>query len=223
MIQESLKSIAEQFHGGKPLIEIDFGGAQLNHMDKLYQVDLAIRKFPAPDSIWDGSNEVVLPVHEEPPIPPQNICQLQVAQNSATPTSPAKLKVHWKLKNTAWRERQRLYLQLRSIEESLQNAYGDFHAGVGDWQPVERLYLEYGEAINQANAFITAVYEDQEQYCRGRSKAWIASDEARAYREWMRKWGSGIPHINLPNRKSGVELDLKAGKRLWEIPDAPAQ
>ena len=172
MIHDCLRSIAQQFHSGKHVIDMDFGGAQLQQVDKLYRVHLALRMYPTLDSTAAGSNEVVSP---EPPGPPQNIRQLLVRQQSPTAVPPSNLKVHWKLKITAWRQKQRLYLDLLWIEESLQNAYGDFDDGVGEWQPVERLYLEYGEAINRANAFIAAVYDDQERYYWNKSKAWLAS------------------------------------------------
>jgi hypothetical protein len=125
------------------------------------------------------------------------------------------------LKITERRQKQRLYLDLCWIEESLQNAFGDFLEGVGEWQPVERLQEEYNQAIDVTNRFIATVHEDQERYYLGRSKAWLVSNVGCSYRQWMDHWGVGIAKDDIPTPESGLALNLLAAKRFWTFPDAP--
>ena len=49
MIQEQLRSIAEQVLEGKKLHEIDFGEPRLDLEEKLRRIDLALKLYPAAD------------------------------------------------------------------------------------------------------------------------------------------------------------------------------
>lgn len=150
-------------------------------------------------------------------------------QRASTPRTPRPktaekappLKVHWKLKIGTRRQKQRLYLDLVWRQESLQNAFRDFLAGAGDWAAVEQVHLEYIDKIRDTNAFISAVWDDQEEYYWARSKSWQNSDSAWAYRVWMEAWELEIPSPSLPSRSGDADLRLDAAKTLRAIPDEP--
>jgi hypothetical protein len=82
--------------------------------------------------------------------------------------------------------------------------------------------MEYIDKVRDTNAFINAVWDDQETYYWARSKSWQSTDSAWAYRAWMESWELEIPAPSLPNRAGGAELKLDASKILRGIPDEPA-
>jgi hypothetical protein len=58
--------IAEQYHSGKAPDEMDLGSANLSQADRLHLLHQALREFPTEESLWKGSNEVVLPARKAP-------------------------------------------------------------------------------------------------------------------------------------------------------------
>jgi len=95
--------------------------------------------------------------------------------------------------------------------------------GVGDWAAVEQVHLGFIDTIRDANAFINAVSDDQEEYYWARSKSWQNTDCAWAYRVWMEAWELEIPSPSLPKRTGDADLKLDAAKTLWRIPDEPTE
>ncbi|MDR3572301.1 MAG: hypothetical protein P4L50_00430 [Anaerolineaceae bacterium] len=136
------------------------------------------------------------------------------------------LRVHWRLKTAARVERHNLYSQLVHLEKTYNRVYLDFVEGVegvGGWRQVERFHMHYNETIQDANAFINAVRDDQEKYYRARLESWQISDRGRAYRAWMEAWNLVIPPPPLPTRAGGIELNLDASKLLRGIPTEPVE
>jgi hypothetical protein len=129
--------------------------------------------------------------------------------------------VYWRLKVAAHQQKQILHIDLLWREEALQNAFDDFLQGAGDWAAVEQAHLDYIDKIRDANAFISAVGEDQEEYYWSRSKSWQNSNSAWRYQGWMEKWEVEIPSPSLPNRAGNPDLKLDAAKTLRGIPDEP--
>ncbi len=230
--------IAQQLYTGRSPDEVSLAGVNLSNEARLQLVDQALREFPTEASLWAGSNEVVLPAREAPvnvlpfnrfpSAPPEPPPRKPRATAPRTPRSKTTekvppLKVHWKLKIGTRRQKQRLYLDLLWRQESLQNAYRDFLEGVGEWAAVEQVHLEFIDMIRDVNAFISAVWDDQEEYYWARSKSWQNSDCAWAYQTWMEAWELEIPSPNLPRRTGDGDLKLDAAKTLWGIPDEPAE
>lgn len=77
--------------------------------------------------------------------------------------------------------------------------------------------------VRDANAFISAVWDDQEEYYWGRSKSWQNSNSAWAYRVWMEAWERELSAPSLPSRAGGTILKLDAAILLRGIPDEPAE
>jgi len=238
MNHPDLHWIAQQLHSGKTPDEVSLVGMNLSAIARLELAQQALREFPTEASLWAGSNEVVLPERATPeniqpfnrfpqPTPPQ----ASKTPRASTPRTPRPkaaekappLKVHWKLKIGTRRQKQRLYLDLVWRQESLQNAYRDFLAGAGGWAAVEQVHLEYIDTIRDANAFISAVWDDQEAYYWARSKSWQNSDAAWEYRVWMEAWDLEIPSPSLPSRSGNTDLKLDAAKILRGIPDVPTE
>jgi hypothetical protein len=232
--------IARQYHTGKMPEEMDMGTVEMDLGKRLQLVDQAIQAFSTEASLWAGSNEVVLPGWDTPhnivpfnrfkpaaPMMPPDATRAGRTSSSRPPRRKTAdkaplLKVHWRLKISFRRYKQRLYLDLLWREESLQNAYQDFLDGAGDWAAVERVHLEYIDTIRDANTFINAVWDDQEEYYWTRSKPWQNSDSAWAYQAWMEAWEKEIPSPSLPPRAGNANLNLGAAKTLRAIPDEPA-
>lgn len=238
MNHPDLHLIAQQIYTGRSPDEVSLAGVDLSVEERLQLVDQAIRAFPTEASLWAGSNEVVLsardtptnvlPFNRFPKAPPPTTPRTTRAtpprsSRPKTTEKPPPLKVHWKLKIGTRRQKQRLYLDLVWRQESLQNAYRDFLEGVGDWAAVEQVHLEFIDTIRDANAFISAVWDDQEEYYWARSKSWQNSDSAWAYQAWMEAWELEIPSPSLPKRTGDADLKLDAAKTLWRIPDEPAE
>ena len=223
LIHKDLKAIAEQFHSGKTLEKIDFGSANLKHMDKLYQVYLALRKYPSPNSLSDGSNEVVLPSREVEPGPPQNIHRLGVAKIAPTPNPMPIMKSRTRLKLTAADLLQKGEFQewLLDAEIAIREAHEDFRAGSGEWSEIERLDREYRQLVDEANTFIAVVHADQREYFAARSERWQRSEKGHAYQQWMDEWDIEISSDELPDPKLGGDLELCALEMLQDLPDQP--
>lgn len=236
MNHHHLHWIAEQHHSCVDLKDMDFGSLDTDDAARRELVARALHAFPTQASLWAGSNEVVL--HDEdarsnvlpfnrfqkPPAKarkPRSISTKR-PRPAADLKSPG-LKVHWRLKIAMRRQKQRLYLDLVWREESLQNAHHDYLTGVGDWAAVEKVHLDYIDKIRDANAFINAVWDDQEEYYWARSKTWQSTDSAWAYRVWMEAWEREIPAPSLPGRAGAADLKLDASKILRGIPDEPAE
>lgn len=230
--------IAEQLHAGVGMKKVDFGAADLEEAGVKRELMVrALRAYPTAASLWHGSNEVVLPSQAAPSnIQPFNRFPSvsakvpkhlrSTATKGTRPGSELKapgLMVHWRLKTATRRQKHRLYLDLRWRAESLQNAYQDFREGNGGWDAVEQVHLEYIDTIRDANAFVSAVWDDQEKYYWTRSKSWQNSEAAWAYRVWMDAWEPEIPAPSLPSRTGGLDLDLNSWKLLWAYPDEPAK
>jgi hypothetical protein len=236
MNRPDLHWLAEQFHSGRTPEGLDFGSANLDQEGKLQLIDQALQAFPTEASLWAGSNEVVLPDRDIPSniqpfnrftqVPPSPRAPRPSRQGTAGEKVADKalpLKVHWRLKIAIRRQKQRLYLDLLWRGESLENAYRDFLEGVGGWEAVERVHLEYVDMVRDANAFISAVWDDQEEYYWGRSKSWQNSDSAWSYRVWMEAWERELSAPSLPSRAGGTILKLDAATLLRGIPDEPAE
>ena len=237
MNHPDLHLIAEQLYADKAPEDVSLAGVSLSLVARLQLVDQALLAFPSEASLWAGSNEVVLPAWDGPRniLPFNRFTQAPLqAPRTTRPTAPRTprpkttgtvppLKVHWRLKIAIRRQKQRIYLELVWRQESLQNAYRDFLQGVGDWATVRQVHLEYIDKIRDANIFINAVRDDQEEYYWTRSKSWQNSDSAWAYRVWMEAWEREIPSPSLPPRTGAADLKLDAAKTLRGIPDEPAE
>jgi hypothetical protein len=92
--QGDLWLIAEQFHSGKSIQQIDFEEARLSLDEKLERLETALMRYPTPDSVWGGSNEVALPVQSKPSAHQGNVHPLVVSKNSfiPLPTLPSKTR-----------------------------------------------------------------------------------------------------------------------------------
>jgi hypothetical protein len=231
---ENLRSIAIAFHSGKHPKEIDFGNPDLTPMEQLKLVYTALRKYPTPESVSDGSNEIVLPIEEDQPTVPLNVHRFEIhtpvqtpardSSQSSTPMIQPKAisKVRWKLKVGERRQKQRIYLRLISAEKTLQRSFEAFQAGEGAWEEVVSAHQEHVNAMSVVNGFIDTVHEDQLAYYWARSNAWTNSENAWAYLEWMEAWENEIPGVPLPDLKKDGRLELTAAKAFLALPDEPS-
>jgi hypothetical protein len=160
-------------------------------------------------------------LQDEPIAIPPNVQPLVNVRTAPVPepelNSSARLKVQWKLKNPERKQKQRLFLLLFGLEIAFQHAFLAYSEGSAKWTEVEWLGREYLRAIDQANCFIAAVWNDQEQYCWLRSAAWKTSKRGCAYQEWMKEWSSEIRRYILPDPATGENLVLEASKRFLDL------
>ena len=214
-----LKLIADQVHSGIALTEMDFGVEPMKQMDKLYQVYLALRKFPNPNSASNGSNEVVMPSRQMRSGPHQNINKLEIAKASPMPTLPPKTRL--KLTRLDLERKEQLEHDLLKSEADLLEANEGFRAGSGDWGEVVRVDRGYRQLLDEANTFIAVIHADQRDFYAEHSTRWQKSEKGQAYHQWMDEWDVEISSDELPDPKFGGDLELCALEMLQDLPPEP--
>jgi hypothetical protein len=117
--QGDLWLIAEQFHSGKSIQQIDFEEARLSLDEKLERLETALMRYPTPDSVWGGSNEVALPVQSKPSAHQGNVHPLVVSKNSFIPLPTLPSKTRQKLTVMDLRRKVQLMDDLLDTETAL--------------------------------------------------------------------------------------------------------
>jgi hypothetical protein len=180
-----------------------------------------LREYPTPDSVWDGSNEIVLAIQEKAPVPAQNVHPLNVVRAAPTPVPILSSKTRLKLTAADRQGKFQLQDDLLDAETALLKAYEAFRAGSGEWTDVERSDRDYRQVIDGANTFIATIHEDQEDYFSERTEKWQESEKGQAYQEWMNEWDIEISPDELPEPEMDGDLELYALEMLQELPEEP--
>jgi hypothetical protein len=220
MSLQNSRDTSKPFYPGKHLREVFHRKVTLGIAEKQSLMRFAIRKRPDQAFVAGGLNETVLSPKAKKPIPPKGAHRLEVARKPPTPLRCRSLKVYWRLKTAERRQKQRLFLRLCWIEESFLQAYADILEVHGGRQAIQRLQRQYQQAVAETNVLVSSVSDDQSQYYRDRSEAWLQSREGQAYRDWMEMWKIVLPPSDLP-AKTGFEVQMNVSKWLLELPDEP--
>lgn len=222
LVQENWKLIAEQFHSGKDLHQIDFGATRLTLYEKLQRLESAIREYPTPDSVWGGSNEVVIAVQEKTPVSPSNVHPLVIAESESTlvPILTSRTRLKLTVADREWKIR--LLDDLLASETALQRAYAAFREGSSGWEAVNRLDRDYRQLIDEVNTFILTIHQDLENYFSDRTKTWQESERGQAYQRWMGEWEVEISLDELPEPGQFDDIELNAVALLQNLPDGPS-
>jgi len=81
---------------------------------------------------------------------------------------------------------------------------------------------EYNELISEANTFMNAIHEEQENHIGERSERWLDGDAGAIYQEWTEAWsqefeelGDDFESINFQDLATNI-VDT-----LMDLPDQP--
>lgn len=91
----------------------------------------------------------------------------------------------------------------------------------GARERIESLVEDYNNHVEDANAFLESIHEEQEAYMSERSESWSATGSGEAYQGWADEWQLSLEpiEVEVPEEVEGPSFDDLDIFR--ELPEAP--
>lgn len=128
-----------------------------------------------------------------------------------------------KLSNTQIKTRDQIAASLDTVGEEIRHIIAKVNEVMEEAQEqIELKTGRYNELIQDANAFIQSVHEEQEAFFEGKSDTWRDGDAGQGYEYWKDQWACEVDEIDEVELPEDIEEpDLDAAEVLRELAEQP--
>lgn len=111
------------------------------------------------------------------------------------------------------------------LESSAQGVQQEIHA-INAYLMEARERLEnlmglHNSLVEEANAFIESIHEEQEAFMADRSENWSSTDKGEMYQGWADDWSLSLDELEIELPEELEEPDLQIIEDFKALPEAP--
>jgi chromosome segregation ATPase len=111
------------------------------------------------------------------------------------------------------------------LEGSAQGVRNEIHA-INTYLTEARERLEnlmglHNSLVEDANAFIESVHDEQEGFVADRSEGWSSTDKGEMYQGWADEWLLSLEELEIELPQELEEPDLQSIEDFKALPEAP--